>query len=81
MSVTRHIAICVCGVALVGIGEASVRDVADALGERTDIAAEASSIGGTLLYPEARAGFVTLDWRSRIEPRPARYRYHGGEVT
>ena len=81
MRVTKPIAVCVLGVALVGVGEAKVRDISHALGEHTDISPEAASIGGTLLGSEARAGFVTLDWRSRVDPGPSRYRYRGGSIT
>jgi hypothetical protein len=76
-SVKRPIAIWVCGVALIGVGEARVRDVAHALREQTDVEADARSIGGTILHSEARAGYVTLDARSRVEPGPSPHRYRG----
>jgi hypothetical protein len=58
---------------------ATFRDAAQVLDEHIAISPDAGPSRGTAIPQDARAGFVMLDSRSRVEPGPTRYhhvRYH-----
>jgi hypothetical protein len=81
MRAPRPIVIGMCSLGVAGGVPATLRDAAQMADEPVAISPDATAARGTAMPPGARAGYVMLDSRSRIEPGPTRYHYRGGAAS